>query len=58
MTDEMTALRSLVEKTPGAEAARQQWRRVADQLRPKRPRLAALMDGDEANVLGPMCWPT
>jgi hypothetical protein len=27
-----------------AEAARQQWRRVADQLRPKVPKLATLMD--------------
>ena len=27
-----------------AEAARQQWRRVADQLRPKVPKLARLMD--------------
>jgi transposase-like protein len=27
-----------------AEAAKQQWRHVADQLRPKLPKLAALME--------------
>ena len=31
-----------------AGAARQQWRRVADQLRPKVPKLANLMDDAEA----------
>ena len=31
-----------------AESAKQQWRRVADQLRPKVPKLAALMDEAEA----------
>jgi putative transposase len=34
-----------------AEAARAQWRRVADQLRPKLPKLAAFMDDPEADVL-------
>ena len=33
-----------------AEAARQQWRRVADQLRPKLGKLAALMDEAEPDV--------
>jgi transposase-like protein len=40
-----------------AEAARQQWRRVADQLRPKLPKLAALMDDAEADVLAYMNFP-
>src|SRR6266852_4473131 len=33
-----------------AAAARKQWREVADQARPRVPRLAALMDDDEAAV--------
>ena len=40
-----------------AEAARQQWRRVADQLRPKLPKLAALMDEAEPDVLAYMSFP-
>jgi putative transposase len=40
-----------------AEAARGQWRKVADQLRPKTPRLAALMDEAEADVLAYMTFP-
>ena len=40
-----------------AEAARQQWRRVADQLRPKVPKLATLMDESEADVLAYMTFP-
>lgn len=40
-----------------AEAARQQWRRVADQLRSKLPKLAALMDDAEADVLAYMGFP-
>jgi transposase-like protein len=40
-----------------AEAARQQWRRVADQLRPKVPKLAALMDAAEPDVLAYMGFP-
>ncbi len=40
-----------------AEAARQQWQRVADQLRPKVPKLAALMDTAETDVLAYMGFP-
>src|SRR3954469_17455432 len=32
-------------------SARQVWRQVADQLRPRRPKLAALMDETEHDVL-------
>ena len=40
-----------------AEAARAQWRQVADQLRPKVPKLAALMDDAETDVLAFMSFP-
>jgi len=40
-----------------AEAARAQWRQVADQLRPKVPKLAALMDAAETDVLAFMSFP-
>ena len=40
-----------------AEAARAQWRRVADQLRTKLPKLAALMDDAETDVLAYMTFP-
>jgi len=40
-----------------AEAASKQWRQVADQLRPKVPKLAALMDQAEADVLSFMSFP-
>ena len=40
-----------------AETARTQWRQVADQLRPKVPKLAALMDDAEADVLAFMSFP-
>jgi transposase-like protein len=39
------------------EAASQQWRRVADQLRPKLQKLAALMDDAEPDVLAYMTFP-
>src|SRR5215472_10776577 len=39
------------------ELARAQWRRVADQLRPKVPKLAALMDEAEPDVLAFMSFP-
>ncbi len=40
-----------------AEAAKQQWRKVADQLRTKLPKLAALMDDAEQDVLAYMTFP-
>ena len=40
-----------------ADAARKQWRRVADQLRPRMPKLAALMDVAEDDVLAFMNYP-
>jgi putative transposase len=40
-----------------AEAAKTQWRRVADQLRPKLPKLAAFMDEAEDDVLAYMSFP-
>ncbi len=40
-----------------ADSAKQQWRRVADQLRPKVPKLAALMDEAEPDVLAYMTFP-
>ncbi len=40
-----------------AEAARSQWRKVADQLRPNTPKLAALMDEAETDVLAYMSFP-
>ena len=40
-----------------AEAARVQWRQVADQLRPRVPKLAALMDEAETDVLAYMAFP-
>jgi putative transposase len=40
-----------------AEAARAQWRQVADQLRPKVAKLAALMDEVEPDVLAYMTFP-
>ncbi len=41
-----------------ATSAKTQWRGVADQLRPKLPKLAALMDDAEADVLAYMTFPT
>ena len=40
-----------------ATAARKQWREVADQARPRLPKLAALMDEAEADVLAYMGFP-
>src|ERR1700728_85742 len=40
-----------------AEAAKAQWRRVADQLRYKLPKLAAFMDEAESDVLAYMSFP-
>ena len=40
-----------------AEAAKSQWRKVADQLRPKLPKLAGLLDEAEGDVLAYMVFP-
>jgi putative transposase len=40
-----------------AEAAKAQWRSVADQIRPKVPKLATLMDEAEEDVLAYMTFP-
>jgi putative transposase len=40
-----------------AESARAQWRRVADQLRPQLPKLAAFLDETETDVLAFMSFP-
>jgi putative transposase len=40
-----------------AAAARAQWRLIADQIRPKVPKLAALMDEAETDVLAYMTFP-
>jgi putative transposase len=40
-----------------AEAASQQWRHVADQIRPKVPKLAVMMDEAETDVLAYMSFP-
>jgi len=42
---------------PDADTARQTWRHVADQLRPRWPKLAALMDESEHDVLAYMIFP-
>lgn len=47
---------AFAQETP--EAAKQQWRGVADQLRPRLPKLAALMDDAEADVLAYMTFPS
>jgi putative transposase len=39
------------------EAAHQTWRHVADQLRPRWPKLAALMDNSEHDVLAYLAFP-
>jgi len=40
-----------------ADAARTQWRQVADQIRPRVPKLAVLMDEAETDVLAYMSFP-
>lgn len=40
-----------------ADGARKRWRSVADQLRPRTPKLAALMDSAEDDVLAFMSFP-
>ena len=46
---------AFAQETP--EAAKQQWRGVADHLRPRLPKLAALMDHAEEDVLAYMTFP-
>lgn len=46
---------AFAQETP--EAASQQWRSVADQMRPKLPKLAGLMDDAEPDVLTYMAFP-
>lgn len=43
---------------PDAASAREQWRRVADGFRGRFPRLAALLDEAEADVLAYLAFPT
>lgn len=43
---------------PDAEAAHQTWRHVADQLQPRWPKLTALMDDSEHDVLTYITLPT
>lgn len=47
---------AFAQETP--ETAKAQWRSVADQLRPTVPKLAALMDSAEEDVLAYMTFPT
>ena len=42
---------------PDAASAKVQWRQVADQMRPKLPKLAAIMDEAEDDVLAYMTFP-
>ena len=46
---------AFAQETP--EAASQQWRAVADQIRPKVPKLAAILDAAEPDVLAYMTFP-
>ena len=41
----------------GADAAKAQWRKAADQLRPKLPKLSTFMDAAETDVLAYMSFP-
>jgi transposase-like protein len=53
----VTAFMSAAFAQDDAEAAKVQWRKVADQLRPKLPRLAGLLDQAETDVLAYMTFP-
>ena len=53
----VTAFMSAAFAQDDAPAARVQWRKVADQLRPKLPRLAGLLDEAETDVLAYMTFP-
>ena len=54
----VTAFMSAAFAQDDAEAAKVQWRKVADQLRPKLPKLAGLLDQAESDVLAYMTFPT
>lgn len=53
----VTAFMSAAFAQDDAEAAKVQWRRVADQLRPRLPKLAGLLDDAETDVLAYMTFP-
>jgi transposase-like protein len=53
----VAALMSAAFAQDDAQAAKAQWRGVADQLRPKLPRLAQFLDEAEADVLAYMTFP-
>lgn len=53
----VTAFMSAAFAQDDAPSAQVQWRRVADQLRPKLPRLAGLLDEAETDVLAYMTFP-
>jgi len=53
----VTAFMSAAFAQDDAEAAKLQWRKVADQLRPKLPKLAGLLDAAETDVLAYMTFP-
>jgi putative transposase len=53
----VTAFMSAAFAQDDAEAAQVQWRKVADQLRPKLPKLARLLDEAETDVLAYMTFP-
>ena len=53
----VTAFMSAAFAQDDADAAKLQWRRVADQLRPKLPKLAGLLDEAETDVLAYMTFP-
>jgi len=54
----VTAFMSAAFAQDDAEAAKLQWRKVADQLRPKLPKLAGLLDEAETDVLAYMTFPS
>ena len=53
----VTAFMSAAFAQDDAAAAKVQWRRVADQLRPKLPKLAGFLDEAETDVLAYMAFP-
>jgi putative transposase len=53
----VTAFMSAAFAQDDAPSAKVQWRKVADQLRPKLPRLASLLDEAETDVLAYMTFP-